>query len=249
MGGASGFTCYDFLGSLINVCNLTFASNPNYCHQWADGVNTWRALTPRTIEKGGMCQCANGYERTWGGFCRERCGDGKFLSHNGINNYGCDDGNYDNGDGCDSNCWVESGYICLNVFKGASFCYKCNYNGVVDSGEECDVGADTAACTYCRNVTVPTCGNGKIEYSFTGASWEQCDDGNILSGDGCSGACLIEEFYYCSNKLALNRNVCLAKCGNGWVEVSEQCDDGNEIDGDGCGALDCTIEPMYDCNN
>ena len=31
--------------------------------------------------------------------------------------------------------------------------------------------------------------------------------------------------------------------------MNEECDDGNEVDGDGCGALDCTIEPMFECNN
>ena len=32
-------------------------------------------------------------------------------------NEGCDDGNRENGDGCSSNCAVESGYICNPVCK------------------------------------------------------------------------------------------------------------------------------------
>lgn len=45
---------------------------------------------------------------------------------------------------------------------------------------------------------------------------EQCDDGNLDSGDGCDANCTI------------------TRCGNGIVTVGEQCDDGNAIDGDGC---------------
>jgi cysteine-rich repeat protein len=52
---------------------------------------------------------------------------------------------------------------------------------------------------------------------------EQCDDGNLVDGDGCSALC-VTEF-----------------CGDGVVNnVSEQCDDGNLVGGDGCEA-DCTI--------
>ena len=71
------------------------------------------------------------------------------MIHNGIFNYGCDDGNINSGDGCSSDCWVESGYTCINNVGGASFCYKCNYDGVVQAGEQCDVGANTATCKYC----------------------------------------------------------------------------------------------------
>ena len=78
--------------------------------------------------------------------------------------------------------------------------------------------------------------------------WEQCDDGNLVSGDGCSSSCVIEEFNSCTNAIA-SKNFCEFYCGDSYVQVSEECDDGNNIDGDGCSALDCTIEPMYICNN
>ena len=35
------------------------------------------------------------------------------------------------------------------------------------------------------------CGNGVIEIS--GGVKEQCDDGNIITGDGCNSNCVIEE--------------------------------------------------------
>lgn len=51
------------------------------------------------------------------------------------------------------------------------------------------------------------------------ASAEQCDDGNTVSGDGCSATCR-DEFG--------------GMCGNMAVDTGETCDDGNTTDGDGC---------------
>ncbi|MBZ0251872.1 MAG: DUF4215 domain-containing protein, partial [Candidatus Methylomirabilis sp.] len=67
------------------------------------------------------------------------------------------------------------------------------------------------------DVTPIACGDGEV------AGDEECDDGNLEDGDGCSSRCRIE------------------RCGNGIVDVGEQCDDGNFVDGDGCSA-NCTIE-------
>ena len=90
------------------------------------------------------------------------------------------------------------------------------------------------------------CGDGKVEGN------EQCDDGNILPGDGCSPTCEIEK---CGNgkidpgevcDLGAGRNgVCMGcsancqsteACGDGILdpECGEVCDDGNTRDGDGC---------------
>ncbi len=70
--------------------------------------------------------------------------------------------------------------------------------------------------------TTAVCGNGILE------SGEECDDGNTVSGDGCSSTCTLESP--------------VPVCGNGIVEGGEECDDGNTISGDGCSAS-CTIEP------
>jgi len=69
----------------------------------------------------------------------------------------------------------------------------------------------------------PVCGNAVVE---TG---ETCDDGNKVSGDGCSSTCTIEPV-----------------CGNGILQTGEACDDGNKLSGDGCSST-CTIEPV--CGN
>lgn len=52
---------------------------------------------------------------------------------------------------------------------------------------------------------------------------EECDDGNLAAGDGCSSSCRFEG------------------CGNGFVDVGEECDDGNTSSGDGCSSV-CAVE-------
>lgn len=61
------------------------------------------------------------------------------------------------------------------------------------------------------------CGDGDKEEP------EECDDGNLQSGDGCSSTCSIE------------------LCGNLSIDVNEQCDDGNLQSNDGCNRY-CQIE-------
>ena len=64
----------------------------------------------------------------------------------------------------------------------------------------------------------PECGDGTVQAS------EECDDGNLRSGDGCTKQCKLEPV-----------------CGNGKIEAEEKCDDGNTLDGDGCNAQ-CELE-------
>ena len=67
------------------------------------------------------------------------------------------------------------------------------------------------------------CGNKKVN---TG---EGCDDGNTVSGDGCTSAC--------------KKNV----CGDAIVHKGvEQCDDGNKKSGDGCSSA-CKPESFKSC--
>ncbi len=70
----------------------------------------------------------------------------------------------------------------------------------------------------CGDDDATTCGDGVLDPS------EQCDDGNRVSGDGCSADCLSEAF-----------------CGNSVVEIGEECDDGNDRGGDGCNSV-CQLE-------
>lgn len=58
---------------------------------------------------------------------------------------------------------------------------------------------------------------------------EECDDGNVVNGDGCSSTCTFEP-----------------SCGNGIIDAGEQCDDGSIFSGDGCSAT-CTVETGWAC--
>lgn len=84
-----------------------------------------------------------------------------------------------------------------------------------------------------------TCGDGVIERN------EGCDDGNTISGDGCSRICQVESNWNCPTEGQLCEN--LAKCGNSILTSDETCDDGNTVDGDGC-SKDCSkVELGWQC--
>jgi cysteine-rich repeat protein len=111
----------------------------------------------------------------------------------------------------------------------------------------------------------PVCGNGILE------AGEQCDDGNLVNGDGCSSTCtietppppppvcgngILEPGEQCDDGNLINGDGCSCTCtietppppppvcGNGILEAGEQCDDGNLINGDGCSCT-CTIETLH----
>lgn len=57
---------------------------------------------------------------------------------------------------------------------------------------------------------------------------ETCDDGNMVSDDGCSATCQLESV-----------------CGNGKLQYGELCDDGNQMNGDGCNS-NCSVATCGD---
>ena len=112
---------------------------------------------------------------------------------------------------------------------------------MLDSGppilpQLCDM-ADAPA--DCQVMAAPGCGDGLINEPN-----EQCDDGNSIPGDGCSGTCQIEPYYTC----ATPGQPCVSTivCGDGVVGPGEECDDGNTMSGDGCSSK-CLIEKGYSC--
>ena len=73
----------------------------------------------------------------------------------------------------------------------------------------------------------------------------QCDDGNLLNGDGCDSVCDIEDGFYCYGPPD-GKDVCFEKCGDGIMNGWYSCDDGNLNDLDGCSSV-CTIETCWSC--
>jgi len=70
-------------------------------------------------------------------------------------------------------------------------------NGVLDAGEICDDGSSNGQYTYsaenkfCNTNCdgwAPYCGDGQVQSGYG----EECDDGNNVSGDGCSASCKSE---------------------------------------------------------
>jgi fibro-slime domain-containing protein len=97
------------------------------------------------------------------------------------------------------------------------------------------------ACAGDRCLPTSVCSDGKI----TGG--EQCDDGNGIPGDGCSGICQIEPGYTCPTPGQLCEYTVHMVCGDGQITGSEACDDGNAQNGDGC-ASDCQVEGGWACS-
>lgn len=89
----------------------------------------------------------------------------------------------------------------------------------------------------CAPMNTGDCGDG----APGGA--EECDDGGVNDGDGCSADCVEEIGYGCSG----TPSVCETICGDGVVIGAESCDDGNTAAGDGC-SVDCSVESGATCN-
>ncbi|NTX40970.1 DUF4215 domain-containing protein [Myxococcus sp. CA033] len=84
-----------------------------------------------------------------------------------------------------------------------------------------------------------TCGDGHRQLS------EACDDGNTVSGDGCSASCAeVEPGWVCEQ--AGQPCVLLPVCGDGQVDGQEVCDDGNTTSNDGCDTS-CAVETGWSC--
>jgi large repetitive protein len=97
-----------------------------------------------------------------------------------------------------------------------------------------DYHADGTTC-------LETCGDGIL---FSQKSGHQCDDGNIIDGDGCSSQCKIERGWVCNTE-GTKPTVCREVCGDG-RRVKQECDDGNGENGDGCSS-ECKVEDGYAC--
>jgi cysteine-rich repeat protein len=201
------------------------------------------------IESGWLCTAGNT-------ICSPRCGNGV---RSGLEQ--CDDNNTISGDGCSSACIVEPGWNCSRGSNGLSLCLTVCGDGYRQGKEQCDDGNQFSSDGCNANCVVEVgwlclspsnsshkdvcqasrCGDGMR----TGA--EQCDDNNIIDGDGCSAVCTLELGWQCRRDYPLP-DTCSANCGDGLRQGPETCDDGNAISGDGCGSS-CRVEPGFVCNH
>jgi cysteine-rich repeat protein len=113
------------------------------------------------------------------------------------------------------------------------------------------LGLALASCLSWSQLENGVCGDG-----FVGRE-EACDDGNRISGDGCSDSCHIEPAVCgngrrdpgedCDDANSLDNDDCVdcrsAVCGDGHrQDAEEECDDGNDVSGDGC--FECKRESV-----
>jgi fibro-slime domain-containing protein len=104
--------------------------------------------------------------------------------------------------------------------------------------DPCDSANPPAECELDYEPSGPGCGDGEVN-----VAGEECDDGNGLPGDGCSGLCLVEPNYTCDDSGCVSTTV----CGDGVTQPGEVCDDGGVAPGDGCAADCLSIDSGYDC--
>ena len=205
---------------------------------------------------------SSGGSAGFGGSVEDPCGDGIQIWNS------CDDGNTISGDGCSATCDVEPGYACTT--PGAPCRLQRCGDGFQDyifipgdpSVAPVGAGGDPGA-----GGSAGAAGAG----GFGSYVYEGCDDGNTVSGDGCSARCDVEDGFVCPQPGTLCHE---PRCGDGFQDFIpgvgaggapggafdgaggsagapglgsfESCDDGNTVSGDGCSST-CDVEPGYLC--
>jgi len=106
-------------------------------------------------------------------------------------------------------------------------------------GDPCDGPNPPSGC-FDLMPSGPACGDGELNQDS-----EECDDGNSLPGDGCSGVCAVEMYFRCDEPGKPCEST--IRCGDGQRDPGEVCDDGNTDDGDGCSADCLSSDASYVC--
>lgn len=74
---------------------------------------------------------------------------------------------------------------------------------------------------------------------------EECDDGNLDNGDGCTDLCVVEYLYTC---VGIIPDVCTFSCIEGLNPYThhKDCDDGTSAVDDGCNSQ-CQVQDGFEC--
>ncbi|CDW82935.1 UNKNOWN [Stylonychia lemnae] len=250
----TGFTCFGGSFSTADTCRPGCGNGVKSSSEGCDDGNN--------VSNDGcdaVCNIETGFTCTTGSpsVCTTTCGDGRRVGSEQ-----CDDGNVVNNDGCSSTCTINTGYNCTGgnvIFKDTcqEICgdgkdylkYGCEDGNTVNN-DGCDqncrveVGFTcTGGSSAVKDTCTEICGDGR---NFKLVA-NQCDDGNVASGDGCSSTCLVEAGFYCVGGSKYTKDKCQETCGDGKNYGTKACDDGNLVNGDGCHS-DCTIEIGYSCS-
>ena len=171
-----------------------------------------------------------------------------------------DDGNIVSGDGWSSTCVKETGWIwsggsstskdvCTDIWgdgkkyttlstswddgnanNGDGWSSTCTK----ETGWTCTGGSPTT-----KDVCSENCGDG-IKFNSLST---YCDDGNKISGDGCSPTCVKESGWFWSGGSTTTSDIWTEIWGDGkrYNALTTYWDDGNSLNGDGC-SLSWAIE-------
>jgi len=123
--------------------------------------------------------------------------------------------------------WYNDRRSSIETFYTATACG----NGVLDAGEECDLGLYEHTCSGCQDCQIvpgfhcdqplpyepsicySTCGDGLTAQlpceCENDPNYEECDDGNLVDGDGCSSVCTLACDYFCTGAGGANIPFCI----------------------------------------
>jgi cysteine-rich repeat protein len=175
------------------------------------------------------------------------CGDGVLSSGEE-----CDDGNLFSGDGCSDTCTVEPHYQASTLIPGL-VCYDvsaivCDANADCEPGRVCDHSGCTPSQCYGCDICTPDCHGectGDVCGNHTLNLRESCDDGNRVSGDGCTANCQLEHGYCSTASGAVQ-----ARSGPALCLGQADCAAGQLCDTTHCGQVcTCTVGQGWVCSS
>ncbi|MFC1800811.1 hypothetical protein ACFLYT_02015 [Nanoarchaeota archaeon] len=220
---------------LWEVDNITDAGVPYF------RLDSYHSIQYNTTNKDKCEFNDTGYQEWTGNGCIEvaalpHCGDGNvdFLSED------CDDYGNEDGDGCDSNCEVEDGWIC--DYDEPSDCEEDCGDSIVIGDEECDDGNtdDGDGCNWmCEIEGSSTCGDAIVDPG------EDCE-GNDLNGETCVSQGYASGILACTAGCDFDTSGCVAGGGGPPAHCSDIPWNVNESDLN-CGGNCVSCSPGFSC--